>query len=561
MDFKRSIAALAIAGLAATAVAAGSAQAEGRAGRHSAAGQEHRHGAHLGWTDVPTANTKAKGLTSPNKLSQSWLSSPGCRARSRWRTRRDGVGYYGYDSVKNNPPLITGDGTEAHKTEPDKNTYLVLPRQTGPDVGYDYGRHFLFQGHESGVPGYVTRVNLDADAAHRVTLMATKDSGGKVLPAFDGSSWDPFAHKLLFTSESSCSVGSDGIAAGGGVWTGNATYRSDGTLDDVSGALGRGGYEGVQTASDGSIWLVEDIGGSAVGDNKKAKDANSYVYRFLPSSKDDLTHGRLQVLQVDGTDGKPMTTKGDPFGQDLKDLHTYGRSFATRWITIHDTATDGSTPFCATQTAAARNATAFKRPENGQFRPGTGFREFYFTETGDTNADSPANGTYGGWGGVMRLEQQSPWASTGRLSAVFLGDLAHTGLDNLSFASADELLVVEDAGDGLHSQRNALDSGFAIDVSRGQPTPTRFLAEGRDPSATIDSMLSDAAAPGFTNDGDNEITGIHVSDGDPTAQGLIGTRVPRLYREGWRAFWTQQHGDNTTFELVPNRSRPSGRHD
>jgi hypothetical protein len=53
---------------------------------------------------------------------------------------------------------------EAHKTEPDKNTYLVFPRGlSGPDSSYDYGTHFLFQGHEGGAPGYITPINLDAD--------------------------------------------------------------------------------------------------------------------------------------------------------------------------------------------------------------------------------------------------------------------------------------------------------------------------------------------------------------------------------------------------------------
>ena len=94
----------------------------------------------------------------------------------------------------------------------------------------------------------------------------------------------------------------------------------------------------------------------------------------------------------------------------------------------------------------------------------------------------------------------------------------------------------------------------------------RFLAEGRDASATVDSALLDAP-PGFTNDGDNEITGIHISDGDPTRR-----RPPRRQGSGalrgratttaaarhdgdggppWRVFFTQQHGDNHTWELVP----------
>ena len=74
-------------------------------------------------------------------------------------------------------------------------------------------------------------------------------------------------------------------------------------------------------------------------------------------------------------------------------LHTYGNTFDTRWVTIHDTATDGTAPFNANTAAKAANATPFKRPENGEFRPGSGFREFFFDETGDTNATSPENAT------------------------------------------------------------------------------------------------------------------------------------------------------------------------
>jgi hypothetical protein len=131
-----------------------------------------------------------------------------------------------------------------------------------------------------------------------------------------------------------------------------------------------------------------------------------------------------------------------------------------------------------------------------------------------------------------------------------LGDKAHTGLDNLSFATKNQLMVVEDAGDTLHSQRNALDSGYLYDVTAAKPRPIRFLAEGRDPSATMDSQMMEAATPGFDNDGDNEITGIHVSDGNPTVSGLLGAQVPTPFESGWRMFWTQQHGDNVTYEAL-----------
>ena len=56
--------------------------------------------------------------------------------------------------------------------------------------------------------------------------------------------------------------------------------------------------------------------------------------------------------------------------QDIKDLHTYGKVFNTTWVTLHDTDIDGFAPFNANALAKAAKATPFKRPENGQFRPG-----------------------------------------------------------------------------------------------------------------------------------------------------------------------------------------------
>jgi secreted PhoX family phosphatase len=265
----------------------------------------------------------------------------------------------------------------------------------------------------------------------------------------------------------------------------------------------------------------------------------------------------LQALQVLRDDGTPMDTASSLLSQDIKDLHKPGSSFATRWVTVHDTtAANATQTFCGSTAAKAANATPFKRPENGVFRPGTRFGEFYFTETGDTNADSVANSDAGGWGGIFRITQNEPSADTGRVNLVALGNADHTSFDNLSFATRDLLLVVEDRGDGLHSQHNALDSGWAYDVSGSRPgaaaAPVRFLAEGRDAAATIDSALLDAKVPGFQNDGDNEVTGIHVSDGDPGVGGLLGAKTPHPFREGWRIFWTAQHGDNVTFEIVAN---------
>ena len=89
-------------------------------------------------------------------------------------------------------------------------------------------------------------------------------------------------------------------------------------------------------------------------------------------------------------------------------------------------------------------------------------------------------------------------------------------------------MFVEDAGDSLHTSRNALDSAWVLDVTTDYSNPAnqpiRILAEGRDPSATLDSGFS--GLTGFQNEGDNEITGFHVSNGDPSVRGLLGASDP-----------------------------------
>src|SRR5262249_56119400 len=104
------------------------------------------------------------------------------------------------------------------------------------------------------------------------------------------------------------------------------------------------------------------------------------------------------------------------------------------------------------------------------------------------------------------------------------------------------------------TQQKARDWAGLLDANRDYSNPAnqpvRILAQGRDASATIDSSLAGSA--GFTNDGDNEITGIHVSDGDPTPGGILGAKNPHPFDGKWRVFYTQQHGTNTTYEIIPN---------
>ena len=199
------------------------------------------------------------------------------------------------------------------------------------------------------------------------------------------------------------------------------------------------------------------------------------------------------------------------------------------------------------------------------FRPGTNFREFFFTETGDTNALTQVGSAGGGFGGIFKLSQHHPADDQGTLSLFFLGDVVHTGLDNIAFLTKDLVIAVEDRGDTLHNQQNALDSAWLFnahtDYSNPAHQPIRILALGRDASSTIDASL--LGSSGFANDGDNEITGIHVSDGDASVGGVLGAKIPQPFNGRWRVFYTMQHGDNNTFEIIPNPSvaEPTHRHD
>ena len=113
----------------------------------------------LDLTNIANANPKAAGMTQPNILSPELQEVIWAQGSYKLDGGTAQVPYYGYDG---NGPFIptsfTGTSgltaTEAQKTEPDKNTYLVLHGLHGADGNYDYGTHFLFQGHEATAAGH-----------------------------------------------------------------------------------------------------------------------------------------------------------------------------------------------------------------------------------------------------------------------------------------------------------------------------------------------------------------------------------------------------------------------
>src|SRR5262245_27571376 len=107
----------------------------------------------------------------------------------------------GIEPLENPSGLITNFGMLGNgvQTEPDENTYLVLDHNPGgPTPGFDYGRHFLFQGHENGAPfAYITRINLDVPrgSPHRITLLTPGDSTGNTgFGSIDGNAYNPLTN-------------------------------------------------------------------------------------------------------------------------------------------------------------------------------------------------------------------------------------------------------------------------------------------------------------------------------------------------------------------------------
>jgi hypothetical protein len=95
-------------------------------------------------TSVPSANPKSPGRVAPDILSVELTETAVAQGSMPLENPSALAGYYGYNT---DGPMIPAAGdlpsathkVEASKTEPDKNTYLVLPPQKGADSHYNYG--------------------------------------------------------------------------------------------------------------------------------------------------------------------------------------------------------------------------------------------------------------------------------------------------------------------------------------------------------------------------------------------------------------------------------------
>jgi hypothetical protein len=142
----------------------------------------------------------------------------------------------------------------------------------------------------------------------------------------------------------------------------------------------------------------------------------------------------------------------------------------------------------------------------------------------------------------MRIDMPSEGSDSAAIKTIELGDSAHSSFDNVTFLDASTLLATEDRGDTLHQQLNTLDSVWSFDLGKSyadiNADAQRLVALGRDPESLNNQHEN------------NEPTGIFVSDGSVKKAGLLGANDPAA-EDGVRIFVTQQHGQNTTYEVVP----------
>ena len=126
------------------------------------------------------------------------------------------------------------------------------------------------------------------------------------------------------------------------------------------------------------------------------------------------------------------------------------------------------------------------------------------------------------------------------ISIAVLGNSVHSSFDTLAFSASNRFLTGEDRGNDLHEQLNTLDSVWQYRL--GDPNGQRFIALGRDPIS-----LSEGE--------DNEPTGVEVGNGNDKPAGMKGT-LASLTKA--RSFITQQHGQNTLWEIVRTFARQPG---
>ena len=400
-------------------------------------------------TNVPTANAKVAGYAPwPNVLSP--------------ELRQSIVGAQGSTPLENPNANFTNTATATderdaasapagvHKTRrrrgprprrrrpsPTRTPTSCSTARRAPTRTTTTARHFLFQGHELA---RAKATGLHHPHQPRRRRRASRDAPGDAgrpratrSPTIDGSTWDPFAQRLLFTTEN----------ASGGDLGGDARLPVDGRrplrLDRARRLRGHPERLGRQH--------LDRRGHRRLRRSRRtphAKQPNSFVYRFVPDERRATSHdGKLQVLQVARTSRpadrvheradvrrqRPTRTRCTPTAT----------SFATAWVTIHDTTSTAprrSTPTRSPRRSAARRSSGPRTASSARAR---GSRSSSSTRPATPRDRAgrrrPASAVCG-WR-LFKLTQRRRRPTPGTLTLFYLGDTVHTGFDNCAFLSRE----------------------------------------------------------------------------------------------------------------------------
>lgn len=169
---------------------------------------------------------------------------------------------------------IYGDGA-------DDLTDMNTVNETGPQAG-----RYLYRTHEVGSNGAVSVVDLKTGEA-KVLL---QDAGYRRL---DGLRWTPWG-SLLFAEET----------AGGRLFEAflDPTDPSVVTRVEARPELGILRHEGIGTDRQGNVYVIDELNGGS-------------VYRFVPTTRGDLSDGQLYALKLTGLTDAEQAYSSETFDQ------------------------------------------------------------------------------------------------------------------------------------------------------------------------------------------------------------------------------------------------------
>ena len=361
--------------------------------------------------------------------------------------------------------------------------------------------------------------------------------------------------------------------------------------------IGRAGFEGVQNDDEGQPLPRRGRrrGQRQRRANARTKQPNSFFYRFKPKRPREPA-GRRDAPGASGDRrrepaqgftqpasssrrGRPpprrTLTSPAPTRRGYVALHQYGTTLPTKWIDISTTTLVNAVSPAPTTTRSPRPRA---RPRSSGPRTS---RSAPLAASGRSASTRPATPTTAPAPAAARAESQparvhdaerhgrlhdglqadpvAERATRARFRCSTAATRRTAGFDNVAFLSQDQIAFVEDAGDTLHApaQRARL---RATVLGRRPGLLARCPAGSlprRGPRRGGDDRLGPLGLGGFQNDGDNEITGLYVSDGDTEqAAGCSARSSPKLL-EGRTARGARSGRSSTAEHLRADRS-PAG---